>query len=63
MSLPEWLQILDAVPGVAVRLNEPMARHTDLRVGGNAEAWLVVESQEGIEKTAALAKQHGSKAA
>ena len=61
MSLSDWLQLLESVPEIVVRQEEPMARHTLLRVGGQAEAWLVVESQEALEKTATLAKQHGVK--
>ena len=61
MSLANWLPLLDTVPGLVVRVEEPMGRHTSLRVGGKADVWLVVESRVALETTAVLAKQHGIK--
>ncbi len=39
---------LGEVPGVAVRLSEPVSRHGALRLGGEVEAWVVVNDELGL---------------
>ncbi len=34
--------------GLAVRFNEPIARHTALRTGGSCDAWVVVHREESL---------------
>lgn len=41
-----------------LRLNEPMSRHTSLRVGGPADAYVVARSPEQLEALACLAWEH-----
>ncbi len=43
--------LLEGLPGVALRLAEPVARHGALRIGGEVEAWLAV-FDEGATKAA-----------
>ncbi len=45
---------LEAVPGLTVHREEPMARHADWRVGGPAELWLVAETEEALSAAAKL---------
>ena len=55
------LQSLAGVPGLVLRANESMTKHTTLRVGGPAEAWVVAESAEALEQAAAISKAAGAK--
>jgi UDP-N-acetylmuramate dehydrogenase len=50
---------LTVVPGLTCRRSEPMARHTDLRVGGCADLWVVAETKASLEATAAALKGLG----
>ncbi len=43
----------------AVRLREPMSRHTTLRVGGPAEVWVEPASETDLGATLRLAREHG----
>jgi UDP-N-acetylmuramate dehydrogenase len=61
MSLDALQAALDSVPGLSCRRDEPMARHTDLRVGGQAEMWLVAETREALEGAASGFKKAGAK--
>lgn len=49
MPLAELQEQLRAIPGVGVRAQEPMARHTPLRVGGPATLWAQVEDVEALQ--------------
>lgn len=49
---------LSTYPGVRVRRDEPLARHTPLRVGGPAELWAVVETPEAMASTLAAARRN-----
>lgn len=42
-------QLARVVPPSAIRPHEPIARHTTLRVGGTAEAWVDVESLSALQ--------------
>ncbi|MFN8453893.1 MAG: UDP-N-acetylmuramate dehydrogenase [Anaerolineae bacterium] len=44
--------------GERVRLNEPLAGHTTLRLGGPAEVWLAVEKVTELVAAVTLAQQH-----
>lgn len=47
---------LQQVAGLAVRLDEPVSRHSEWRVGGPAELWLVPETESAlVEATKLLA--------
>jgi len=48
------VRALQAVPYLAVRRDEPVARHADWRVGGPAELWLVPETEEALSAAAKL---------
>jgi UDP-N-acetylmuramate dehydrogenase len=61
MSLDALQAALDPIPGLSCRRGEPMTRHTDLRVGGQAEMWLVAETREALEGAASCFKQAGAK--
>lgn len=45
--------------GERARLNEPLARHTTLKVGGPADALCLVETDEEVQAVSALCRQHG----
>ena len=53
---------LKGLPGLLVRTEEPMAKHTPLRVGGPVELWVEAKDQESLQRLlkeakAALPKQ------
>lgn len=52
--LPDYTTILTPL-GVTVRLNEPLARYTAARLGGAADALVVVESADFFERVARAA--------
>ncbi|MEW6243068.1 MAG: UDP-N-acetylmuramate dehydrogenase [Bacillota bacterium] len=45
--------------GVKVRLNESMARHTSIRVGGPADLYATAENKEQLERVYAYAEEAG----
>jgi UDP-N-acetylmuramate--alanine ligase len=45
--------------GLAVRRDEPLSSHTTLRIGGPADLFVVVNSQEDLATLVRLAQQHG----
>lgn len=47
--------------GLAVRINEPLARHTALRTGGRCEAWVVVHREASLAPMIADCRQAGWK--
>ena len=61
MSLSALVSALEGVPGLALRAQEPMSRHTDLRVGGPADLWVVAESKDALEAVAREGKSQGVK--
>jgi UDP-N-acetylmuramate dehydrogenase len=56
--LEDFLAALAAAFGDRVRYQEPLARHTTLRLGGPAEVWLPVHSVAELVKGVTLARQH-----
>lgn len=51
-ELAAWLRMLEKLkeamgPGIA-RLNEPLSKHTTMRVGGPAQFWMEPETEEGF---------------
>lgn len=54
----EFLAELSAVFGDRPRDEEPLARHTTLRLGGPAEVWLAVERVAELVTAVTLARQH-----
>lgn len=57
MSVDELTAALGQVPGVAFRKAEPLGRHVNLRLGGEVEAWIVVEDEVAASAVAALARR------
>ncbi len=52
---------LEALDGVAVRRDEPLAHHTPLRVGGPADVWAVVDSPDALLQAIKAARAQGVK--
>lgn len=46
--------------GARVRFDEPLARHTSLRVGGAADAWVEAETEEELRRLLSLCAAHGA---
>ena len=46
-------------PGAELRFDEPMARHTTLRVGGPADAWVAPDGAEAVARVRALCAERG----
>ncbi|UOY93731.1 UDP-N-acetylmuramate dehydrogenase [Ectobacillus sp. JY-23] len=44
-----------------VLVNEPLARHTTMKIGGPADIMVIPNSTEGVLNTLELVKQHGTK--
>ena len=51
--------LADALGPDAVRRDEPLARHTSLRIGGPADILAVAETSEALQRAVALAWQQG----
>jgi len=56
--LEAFWQTLIELFGDRPRRDEPLARHTTLRLGGPAEVWLPVESADELVAAVKLARQH-----
>jgi len=52
---------LKGLPGLLVRTEEPMAKHTPLRVGGPVELWVEAKDQESLQRLLKEAKAAGGK--
>jgi UDP-N-acetylmuramate dehydrogenase len=52
---------LRAVEGLRLRLDEPLSRHTALRVGGPANQYVVATHFEALEKALKLFEAHGTR--
>lgn len=50
---------LDRVPGLCVNVEEPMARHTSLMVGGPADLLVRVNNLKALERTLAILEREG----
>ncbi len=55
----EMLAYLREAFGKLARAHEPLARHGTFGVGGPADAWVSVETEEALERLATLAWRHG----
>ncbi|PIQ82780.1 MAG: UDP-N-acetylenolpyruvoylglucosamine reductase [Candidatus Omnitrophica bacterium CG11_big_fil_rev_8_21_14_0_20_64_10] len=51
------LELFGRVPGVRLRRDEPMSRHTTLRLGGPAELWAEPESDHALAELLRLARE------
>ncbi len=51
-------QELLLIPGLEVKINEPMAPYTSIRVGGPADLFLQVNTLSGLSQTVRLLNQH-----
>jgi UDP-N-acetylmuramate dehydrogenase len=58
MGLPELAHALAAIEGVDARVEEPLAHHTPLRVGGPVELWVVVHSVDALKDVLRLIRAH-----
>lgn len=58
MLPPELHQALIDLPGVHVRVQEPMAAHTPLRVGGPVWLWAIVSDYTALYAVQRQAKRH-----
>ena len=41
-----------------IKLDEPMSKHTSFRVGGNADAYIIVQNKENLIKVLKIAKEY-----
>jgi UDP-N-acetylenolpyruvoylglucosamine reductase len=44
----ELVQHFEALPGAVLRLDEPVSRHSALRIGGEVEAWVLALDEPGL---------------
>lgn len=56
---PEVIRDLKLVPGLKLRLSEPLARYTSIRVGGPADYFLEIEDQAGLVASLRALDRHG----
>jgi len=61
MAIEELIEELRDIPGVFLRPEEPMAKHTPLRVGGPVELWVEACNSKGLESFLNQARQVGGK--
>lgn len=52
---------IQGLPGLLVRAEEPMAKHTPLRVGGPVELWVEATDQQALQRLLQEAKAAGGK--
>jgi UDP-N-acetylmuramate dehydrogenase len=57
--LAELIEALGALPGVTLRVDEPVARHSALRMGGEVEAWVMVQDEAGLKAAMAALRRAG----
>lgn len=50
-------QIKELIPEEDIYINEPMSKHTSFKIGGNADIFIKVRTEEQIRKVIELAKQ------
>ena len=50
-------QLVNSVPGLSVKANEPMSHHTTFRIGGPADLWCRPDSIEKLIKTVQFASE------
>ena len=50
---------LKLIPGLMVRVGEPLARHTSIKIGGPADYFLEVESRAALSRTLQLLDRYG----
>lgn len=55
----ELVAALAALPQVTLRLDEPVARHSALRIGGEVEAWVLVVDEAGLEAALGALRKAG----
>src|SRR5687768_3811495 len=53
------LEQLNGIPGLNVRLSEPLARYTSMKIGGPADYLLEVDAREALPLTLRLLSLHG----
>ena len=41
-----------------IKLDEPMSKHTSFRVGGNADAYIIVQNKENLIEVLKIAKEY-----
>jgi UDP-N-acetylmuramate dehydrogenase len=59
-TAPSFLaEMTTLLPGADIRLDEPMARHTTLRIGGPADAWIAPSTVEQVAILRAFCAERG----
>ena len=57
----ELVAAFEALPGVTLRLAEPVAHHSALRIGGEVEAWVLALDDDGVKAVVAALRAAGVK--
>lgn len=52
-------KILELLPNISVKFNEPMSRHTSFRIGGDVEVMAFPKTAEELSKLLKASKKHG----
>lgn len=55
----DFIQAMTPISGLRVKVDEPMARYTSIKIGGPADYFLEVESSAALARLMPLLKQHG----
>ena len=58
LTNPNWQQELQRLWGEKLRVGEPMSRHTSFRIGGPAQALLVVQTTDDLRKAVLWARRN-----
>ena len=53
------LQELRSIPGLKVKVSEPLARYTSMKIGGPADFFVEVENQAALSQLLSFLSQHG----
>jgi UDP-N-acetylmuramate dehydrogenase len=58
MNFEKIVQSLQKIDGITIRTQEPLHRHTPLRVGGPAKVWALVANENSLKRTILVAKRN-----
>jgi UDP-N-acetylmuramate dehydrogenase len=54
------LQELRSIPGLKVKISEPLARYTSMKIGGPADFFVEVENETALSQLLSFLSQHGT---
>ena len=54
-----WAQELKSISGLRVKVSEPLARYTSMKIGGPADCFVEVESEAALSQLLSLLSLHG----